>query len=140
MLARKSAYDYYDNHAYEERTTENRTAQPKEQCNTTLRRQVAILVVMCLFFAFLMVMRSDTFIQSGYKLVEAKKQEAQLMKEIEYLEVKLAKAKSPERIVGLAEKIGMISTEHNLYVSLTNNNSGKEKKMVDKQQAVVNNK
>lgn len=141
MLARKTAYDdYYNNHAYDERTTEKRRAAPSEQYNTTLRRQVAVLVVMSLFFAFLMVIRSDTFIQSGYKLVQVKKQETQLMKEIDYLEVKLATAKSPERIVDLAQKIGMVSTEHNLYVSLATDKADKDKKMIDKQQAVVNNK
>lgn len=140
MLARKNAYDYYNNHAQKERTIENSPVVVKNQCNTTLRRQVAVLVMMSLFFAFFMVIRSDTFIQNGYKLVEVKKQEAQLTKEIEYLEVQLAKAKCPERIVGMAEKIGMVSTERNLYVTLTSANINKDKKISNEQQAVVNNK
>lgn len=127
MLARKIAPGY-DNREHKDRKTEKRSAIKYKQFNTTLRRQVATLVVMSLFFAFLMVIRSDSYIQSGYKLVEAKRQEAQLVKDINYLELKLAKAKSPERIVTMAQKIGMVSTEHNLYVNIVTPNSDKDKK------------
>ena len=115
MLARKHEYDYeyYDEYAFQEKTT----PVFEKKCNFSLRRKVVSLVVMTLMFAFYMVMRTDVLIQQGYELVAIKKQEVEIVKNIDFLNVNLAKAKSPERITALASKIGMVPADKSLYVS-----------------------
>ena len=126
MLARKLRnYEEYD---YDTASTQEHargldaedTLQDKTfarvRYNIVLRRQVALMVLTTLLFAFYMVMRSDVFIQNGYELTKLKSQEVELTKKIEYLQVNLAKAKAPDRIVSLAEKLGMTAAERNIYV------------------------
>ena len=119
MLAKKIQYDYYDyqDYKYEEATLPQVKAKPKAVCNTALRKKAFAIVIMTLFFAFYMVMRNDVFIQNGYTLVQMKEQEAELVKNIEYSKVNLAKAKSPERITVLAAQLGMVPADKNVYVS-----------------------
>lgn len=115
MLARKYSYDYYE---YENRQQQQETVYVKrEVCNTALRKKVLAIVLMTLLFAFYMVMRNDVFIQEGYALVKLKEQEAELVKNIEYTKVNIAKAKSPERITVLAGGLGMVQADKNVYVN-----------------------
>jgi cell division protein FtsL len=109
------ARDKYGRGQYAENCARTRTVA-REDHNTALRRQVALLVFMTLLFAFYMVMRSDVFIQNGYELTKLKQQEVELIKKIEYLQVNLTKAKAPERITVLAEKLGMTAADRNMYV------------------------
>ena len=119
MLAKKISYDSYDYADYKEHVIRENVQKEKAQevCNTSLRRQVAMIVGMTLMFAFWMAMRSDVFIQNGYELVAMKKQEAEAIKTIEYMQVGLSKLKSPERIAAMAAKIGMVPADKNLYVT-----------------------
>ncbi|MDR3349239.1 MAG: hypothetical protein LBO03_06515 [Acidaminococcales bacterium] len=141
MLARKKTnYDEYDYFAAaNERYThgaadEDFIQEPsvRVRCNTVLRRQVALMVMTTLLFAFYMVMRSDVFIQDGYELTKLKKQEVELTKKIDYLQVTLAKAKAPDRITVLAEKLGMAAANRNMYVKAGDGRPDREAKKTEK--------
>jgi hypothetical protein len=123
MLARKldrytyEDYDAYSASRYEVPKIPEWDASAKTgECNRKLRRRAASAVIMVLAFAFYMVMRSDIFIQNGYELTRLKKEEAEIIKQVEYLEVVLAQARSPERIAALAAQLGMAPAESTLYV------------------------
>ena len=128
MLARKLRYEHeyeYEYYAgksaaaHQQATDAIRVSAPAVRvpvCNTVLRRRVAAVVIMILAFAFCMAMRSDVFIQNGYKLNELRKQENELIKNIEYMQVNLAKARAPERIIARAEQLGMVAANGNFYV------------------------
>jgi len=91
---------------------------PAPVCDTVKRRRVGAFALATLFFAFWMVARNDIFIRSGYELTELKRTESELTKNIEYVQVNLAKARSPERIIAKAEQLGMMRAEGNFYVRL----------------------
>ena len=122
MLARKLDYDNYrqTEYAVPEKKAEKFVLHEETPCNSELRKKVLAIVAMVLFFAFYLVMRNDVMIQNGYTLGTLKKQEVEMMKNVEYMQVNLAKAKSPERITVLAGQIGMVTAEQNIYVGGAN--------------------
>ncbi len=119
MLARK--INYYEEHEYTgyEKIDAQEQIRPytRPVCNTSLRRQVATLVLVVLSFAFLMVMRSDVYIQKSYELGALQREEAVVVKNNEHLQVRMAALKAPERITTLARGLGMVNADKNMYVS-----------------------
>ena len=119
MLARKIQYEQYNysDYAYQEEVLPQVHSAPRSARATALRTKVFAIVAMLLLFAFYMVMRADTERKNGNILVQMKTQEAELVKNIEYSKVNIAKAKAPERITALAAGIGMVTADKNVYVS-----------------------
>ncbi len=132
MLARKIDYDYY---RYEQYTLNNEYEQqaiemPKKVYNTKLRFRAKVLVFMVLSLYFCMVMRSDAFIQKGNELLAMKKQETEITRNIEYMQINLARDKAPQRIIALAEKNGMVSANKNLYISVASTEKVDKEKQI----------
>ena len=130
MLARKLDYDYYKQTEYAapEKKAEKFVLHEEVECDSQLRKKALAIVAMVLFFAFYLVMRNDVMIQNGYTLGALKKQEVEMMKNVDYMQVNLAKAKSPERITVLAGQIGMVTAEQNIYVGGANSEIKPEQK------------
>ena len=119
MFARKIQYDQYDysDYAYKESVLPQVRSAHRVVRTTALQTKVFAIVAMLLLFAFYMVMRADTERKNGNILLQMKTQEAELVKNIEYSKVNIAKAKSPERITALAAGLGMVTADKNVYVS-----------------------
>lgn len=122
MLARKLDYDYYKKTEYaaHEKIAVKPAVSEEPRCNLSLRKKTLVITLMFFSLIFYKTMRNDVMIQNGYTLGNLKKQEVEMMKNVEYIKVNLAKAKSPERITVLAGQIGMVTAEQNIYVGGAN--------------------
>jgi len=112
MLAkRKEEWDFYAEQTAPDVSVKARETRPVRQLQTRFFAIILSLTVM----AMILTLQSSLIVKNGYDVVQIKSDIGKLEKENDFLQLDIAKMKSPQRIQAIAAKdLGMIAPQ-NIY-------------------------
>ena len=123
MLARKYDYEYEQEISQNTRELHFIDLRKKMEQDKDIFVRSCILVVIAMIMATygISVMRSTYVMAVGGSLLNMQKQELQLIETNKMLRLEVEQLKSPERVMGFAEKkLGLSTARSNIYVYPTN--------------------